>query len=568
MGVLSNGCCKLGAANGSGFESAAICTEMIGCHPRHGSELESEADEVTVGSGISSASSESSEELIEDSSDMVEAVKVLLQGLGEDIHRVGLVKTPLRVARAFAFATKGYGQAAEDLVGDALFPEAGVEVGSGFAGGQGGMVVIRSIDQYSLCGSCLLPFKVCCHIAYIASGYQVVGLSKLARVADMFSRRLQNPQSLADQICQGLSETIKPLGVAVVLQSWHLPVPGFHQDVGSMESFFQHPTITFAGKGQFEDLSSGAWSYFLALLRLEDIYIPNVSLTECASVRSAKKGWCPCAKLDGDITEESRGMLGLPRSNGHSVHSNGSFKYSIGTNGRSNDSPHLSFFLSNGPGEKFSAMITAVEVMLEVLVGGSVKDDLRPTAKRYARWLLHFRKGHQESRDSGSMNGMLKGMNGCSVSRVLVNSELSSRPVESGSGVLTQFDAPFCSLCEHHLLPFFGKAHIGYLSSEVRSENVDRNTVLEIVEDLGHKLQVQERLTKEIAEALTHRFNLSSIIVVLEASHVCLLSRGVEKLRSSTATDAVLGQFATDYTAKAEFLEMILHHRKAGRTPH
>ncbi|KAI5067365.1 hypothetical protein GOP47_0017893 [Adiantum capillus-veneris] len=244
---------------------------MNGCHHHHGSEMEGEADETTIGSGISSASSIDSYELMDDSADMVEAVQVLLQGLGEDVHRVGLVKTPIRVARAFAFATKGYRQSAQDLVGDALFPEAGVEVGSGFAGGLGGMVVIRSIDQYSLCGSCLLPFKVCCHVAYISSGYQVVGLSKLARVTDMFARRLQNPQNLADQICQGLTDTIKPVGVAVVLQSWHLPVPGCHHDVGSPESVFQQPTVTYSGRGEFQDKSSGAWGYFLSLLRLEGV---------------------------------------------------------------------------------------------------------------------------------------------------------------------------------------------------------------------------------------------------------------------------------------------------------
>ncbi|MCO5557797.1 hypothetical protein L7F22_011369 [Adiantum nelumboides] len=524
--------------------------------------MEGEADEAAMGSGISSISSIDSDELIDDSADMVEAVQVLLQGLGEDIHRVGLVKTPLRVARAFSFATKGYRQAAKDIVGDALFPEAGVEVGSGFAGGLGGMVVIRSIDQYSLCGSCLLPFKVCCHIAYISSGYQVVGLSKLARVTDMFARRLQNPQTLADQICQGLSDTINPIGVAVVLQSWHLPVPGCHNDFGSPESVFQQPTISVAGIGQFEDKSSGAWAYFLALLRLEGISISSSGFSECVS--SAKKGWCLCAKLDLDVTEDDHLNLGLPYINGHSVHSNGSFKYSLDTNGRSNHSPHLSCLLSKGPGEKFSAMVAAVEVIMEVLVGGTLKEDLRSTAKRYARWLLHFKRGCQESRDNGCMNGMSKSMNGHSFSMKLVKSD--SMGCAYDSVVLTQLDAPFCSLCEHHLLPFFGKAHVGYLSSEAGCEGVDRKTVLEIVEELGHKLQVQERLTKEIAEAVAHRFNLSSIIVVLEACHVCLVSRGVEKRGSSTATDAVLGHFATDFAAKADFLEKILHCRKIERT--
>eukprot|EP00250_Pteridium_aquilinum_P009319 c18593_g1_i1 orf=515-2194(-) len=557
MGVLSNGC-KLGVFNGGSLDLTGMCAEINGCHNHHGSSTEGEVDEAAAGSGISSASSADLEELVEDSSDMVEAVHVLLQGLGEDIHRVGLVKTPLRVARAFAFATKGYRQMAKDLVGGALFPEAGVEAGSGFAGGLGGMVVVRSIDQFSLCGSCLLPFKVCCHIAYISSGYQVVGLSKLARIADMFARRLQNPQTLADQICQGLSDTIKPTGVAVVLQSWHLPIPGSHHDVNSSESMFLHPTVTFAGKGQFEDKNGGAWPYFLAMLRLEGTSISKVDITECNGV--AKKVWCPCVKLDMESTDESQAILALPHSNGNSMYRNGRI------NGE--HSAHLSPSALTRPAEKFSAMVAAVEVIIEVIVGGTLKEDLRPTAKRFTRWLLHFKRGHQLSecafRDKGA-NGDATSMNGHSLSRV---PELSVSPREGvhDSRVLAELNAPFCSLCEHHLLPFFGKAHIGYFACEAPSEGVDRSTVMEIVEVLGHKLQVQERLTREIAEALAHRFKLESIIVVLEASHVCMVSRGVEKLGSSTATDAVLGHFATDHAAKVDFLELILRNRRVGRT--
>lgn len=505
---------------------------------------------------ISIASSIDLDELPEDSSNVVEAVQVLLQGLGEDIHRVGLVKTPVRVARAFAFATKGYQQTAKDLVGEALFPEAGVEIGSGFAGGLGGLVVVRNINQFSLCASCLLPFKVCCHIAYISSGYQVVGLSKLARVADMFARRLQNPQDLADQICQGLFDSIKPKGVAVALQSWHLPVPGCHYDPSSPESVFLHPTITFSGKGQFEDKTSGAWAYFVAMLQLEGICIGKTSVTECNGL--AKKGWCPCVKLDTDSMDESCILLGLPHSNGNSTCSNGN-GISHGEQGA-----HHTSSVPTRPVEMFSAMAGAVEVILEVLVGGSLKDDLRPTAKRFTRWLLHFKKGHQlfepAVRDRRT--------NGLVFSRLPPSADLSASPREVvyNSSVLAELDAPFCSLCEHHLLPFFGKAHIGYFASEATPEGMDRSVVLQIVEVLGHKLQVQERLTREIAEALVHRFKLTSIIVVLEACHVCMVSRGVEKLGSSTATDAVLGHFATDYAAKADFLEMILHNRRVGRT--
>lgn len=556
MGVLSNGC-KLGTFS-NGFEPAILCAESNGC-PR--GSVEGEGEEAVAGSGFSSASSTDLEELLEDGADMVEAVQVLLQGLGEDVHRVGLIKTPLRVARSLAFATKGYRQVAKDVIGDALFPEAGVEAGFGFAGGFGGMVVVRSIDLFSLCEACLLPFKVCCHIAYISSGLQVVGLSKLPRVADMFARRLQNPQTLAEQICQGLADTIKPLGVAVVLQSLHLPVPGVHHDVNTSKNLFLHPTLSFAGKGQFEDKSSDAWLEFLAMLQLEGIVVDREDAAECNG--SGKKMWCPCLPLDMDTIDTNHAIFGPAYSNGSSRRVN------------SENGIHYSSSLSSAPeksGEKVSAMVAAVEAILESLVEGTTKEELRLTACCFTRWLLNFKRAHQESElavKDNSVKRTLTSMNGHGSIRVSSKVEFSvnmTRDAVNSSAFLAELDAPFCSLCEHHLLPFFGKAHVGYFATEVTLEVIDRSAVLEIVEILSHKLQVQERLTKEIAEALTHRFNLQSIIVVLEASHICMVSRGVEKLGSSTVTVAVFGHFATDVSAKAAFLKKISNSRSVKRT--
>ncbi|KAJ4966254.1 hypothetical protein NE237_018103 [Protea cynaroides] len=128
-----------------------------------------------------------------------DAVKVLLQGLGEDSNREGLMKTPLRVAKALRHGTGGYRQEVKYIVQGALFPEAGLDSGVGQAGGAGGLVVVRDLDLFSYCESCLLPFQVKCHVGYIPSGQRVLGLSKLSRVADVFAKRLQDPQHLADE---------------------------------------------------------------------------------------------------------------------------------------------------------------------------------------------------------------------------------------------------------------------------------------------------------------------------------------------------------------------------------
>jgi GTP cyclohydrolase I len=107
----------------------------------------------------------------------------------------------------------------------ALFPEVGVDKRTGSAGGTGGQVVVRDIDLFSYCESCLLPFSIQCHVGYVPSGGRVVGLSKLSRVADVFAKRFQNPQRLANEVCGALHASIQPAGVAVALQCWHIPLP-------------------------------------------------------------------------------------------------------------------------------------------------------------------------------------------------------------------------------------------------------------------------------------------------------------------------------------------------------
>ncbi|XP_047181416.1 GTP cyclohydrolase 1-like, partial [Vigna umbellata] len=154
------------------------------------------------------------------------AVKVLLMGLGEDINREGIRKTPLRVAKALYEGTRGYVKSVKEIVEGALFPEGGVEKNKvGDAGGVGGLVIVRDLDFYSYCESCMLPFYFKCHVGYVPSAQRVLGISKLSRVTNVFAKRLQEPQRLANQVCSALHEGIQPTGVAVLLQCKHIPFP-------------------------------------------------------------------------------------------------------------------------------------------------------------------------------------------------------------------------------------------------------------------------------------------------------------------------------------------------------
>jgi len=140
---------------------------------------------------------------------MAGAFRTILECVGEDPDREGLAKTPMRAAKAMKFFCKGYNQTLADVVGDAVFHE-----------GHSEMVLVKDIDLYSLCEHHLVPFTGKVHIAYIPRA-DVVGLSKLARVAEMYARRLQVQERLTYQICQAVQEAVNPLGVGVVVECQH-----------------------------------------------------------------------------------------------------------------------------------------------------------------------------------------------------------------------------------------------------------------------------------------------------------------------------------------------------------
>ena len=141
---------------------------------------------------------------------MQDLVRRLLADLGEDPDREGLLRTPQRVEKALKFLTSGYSADIDEVLNDALFTVDYSE-----------MVIVKDIDFYSLCEHHLLPFFGKCHIAYIPTN-RVIGLSKIPRLVDVFSRRLQIQERLTNQIADTIREKVGPLGVAVVIEATHL----------------------------------------------------------------------------------------------------------------------------------------------------------------------------------------------------------------------------------------------------------------------------------------------------------------------------------------------------------
>lgn len=141
---------------------------------------------------------------------LVANYKSTIQLLGEDANREGLDKTPERVAKAMQFLTQGYQQDARAILESAKFKEEASE-----------MVIVKDIELYSMCEHHMLPFYGKAHVAYIPNGY-IIGLSKIARLVDVFSRRLQVQERLTTQILDALIDTLNPIGAGVVIEASHL----------------------------------------------------------------------------------------------------------------------------------------------------------------------------------------------------------------------------------------------------------------------------------------------------------------------------------------------------------
>src|SRR5213083_2954099 len=187
---------------------------------------------------------------------MQDLIRRLLAEMGEDPAREGLLDTPGRVEKAYRFLTSGYGADIDQVLNNALFAVDYSE-----------MVIVKDVDFYSLCEHHLLPFFGKCHVAYIPST-KVIGLSKIPRLVEVFARRLQVQERLTNQIADTIHDTIKPMGVAVVMEATHLCMS--MRGVEKQNSF----AVTSAMQGAFRTAARTRME-FLELIKLRSA-VPGV----------------------------------------------------------------------------------------------------------------------------------------------------------------------------------------------------------------------------------------------------------------------------------------------------
>ncbi len=162
------------------------------------------------GGSVSDVTGQGTEKKLIDVDGMDELYRQILEKIGEDPQREGLLKTPYRAAAAMKFMTQGYTQSLEEILNGAIFEEE-----------NNNMVLLRDIEFFSQCEHHVLPFFGKCHVAYIPNG-KIVGVSKIARIVDMFARRLQVQERMTNQIADAIEEALQPQGVGVVAEGVHL----------------------------------------------------------------------------------------------------------------------------------------------------------------------------------------------------------------------------------------------------------------------------------------------------------------------------------------------------------
>lgn len=184
-------------------------------------------------------------------------------------------------------------------------------------------------------------------------------------------------------------------------------------------------------------------------------------------------------------------------------------------------------------GERDLAMEAQVRKMLQLIGEDPGREGLLDTPKRVSSALHFLTSGYE-----------------LSVEDVVSDALFEARCEE----MVIVKDVEFYSLCEHHILPFFGRAHIGYLPKE---RIIGLSKIARVVDVFARRLQVQERLTTQIASGLKDVLNAHGVAVVLEASHFCMVMRGVQKQNSKTVTSSMLGAFREDSRSRSEFMELI-----------
>ena len=613
------------------------------------------------------------------------AVRDMLRALGEDVHREGLADTPKRVAKAMAFAVRGYGMSATHHVESALFHEPGLKSdeealaealaddeppalcapipADPSALARPSTVLIRDVPFFSTNEDNLLPFYGRCHIGYVPRDGVIVGLSKVARVAEVFARRAQTPDRLAADIADAVARGVAPRGVRVLLEGAQMgphepaPVRG-EADVGCFQSTHPEgaqyraefaamlaeevgagigPGVGLGGGGAGARARAGGAGASAGVAArgasrpspegrypspnvADDVEVGSVTTTTRLPIGDGEGVGDRVGDRDGDRAEggstDPAGSDGgsdasddaamamddakvSPGVSEENADGHGPVEGAKGVNGRaapaddSGSRPATPALLGEFGGAAAAppAAAEAVERMMRAL-GLDARmsaDRLAATARRYADLMAASREGHAMAASDAAAAG--RGVPGTDAPAAGEKRKrhAADRPddatddaIDGSFEMVVERDLELATLCEHHLLPFHGAVHVAYLrpasgasgsgsgpgpgsGTEPESgSGLTRAALQRIVTTHGRRLQVQERLTRDIARDVRAASGARGVMVAVRASHLCMIARGVEKPGSTTCTSACLGAFAGSADRRGAFWSALAGDARGG----
>jgi len=564
------------------------------------------------GSGVLCGEEEERRQLMES------AVRTLLREIGEEPEREGLQRTPQRAAKALLEMTSGYGTTAAEVVGQGVFTEKTAStattrrVGAN-ATAAGGIVLVENIETVTLSADDLEPWMVICHVGYIPRDGIILGLSKLARIAELYARRLQQPEQLASQIADGLSQCARSKDVVCLV------------DVRSTASADVRRHVVAAKRGRFElGDPSQLWEEFLYTLSKDysqelldahsvDRAVGDVNSETCAKrMRGQNHGAQTAGQfvsivdslgahegqvvgacvLSSDLAvteiEEPIGVQVWPTENRQ--HQSG---YSSQTaprrvklgpsrsvarvasafeqlltaaglaepvpSGMDRNSPiesangypqKMAGNTSNGHASSFNGH--ALSEFDSELPRPQQLQLVSHTSMMYAQRFLHSTRGIVQEPDAVHIQATSTRSSGRNVTPSLREMRLN---IDGTSIEVVEVTLPpisFSSQCEHHLLPFHGRV---YGRLVLRRGNTELpwasicSTWQGLVELFSCRLQVQERLTAEVIQAMRlsrclEGCTVEGAMAAVQAAHSCMAARGICKPNATTITSAALGVYA------------------------
>jgi GTP cyclohydrolase I len=579
-----------------------------------------------------------------------ECVRDLLSGLGEDVKREGLLDTPKRVAKAMTFAMKGYGKTARDALGTALFQEptlsrpitmteknsTGEEEESAVEsqkerhkkqeGEDASVILVRDVPIFSTSSTSMMPFYGVLHVGYVPKDGYILGLSKVARVAEVFARRMQNPDGLAREIAEAVGEVACASGVGVILETTQLGPRKLDASASSARNVtrygvgclsvstggekFDRPLGMTNDTEDYEDeeCCEGRWAEFEGLLgmgraKIQETLLPSGSSSQRSTSSSERERLKAPPKKALEASVRLLKAIGLKSANeaSTSTSSESLIVDSGDDDDDDDDEDDDDECVDDDIAMRDNNSALADDISLSSYTSFEGRTQTPPSPSNLSTSLVANDRTRNDKKNSKNIHKRMPSsvvrcrsidepfsLARCAFNYASMMSESvcgrdvsleqtvrQNASMSSSSSPTSAFGRCFSSTstsdvtelkierdllltttCEHHLLPFHGVVHVAYWHSP--GLELDRKLVQAIVSRQGSRLQVQERLTSDLADDFERvigshaNADAAGVMICISAVHMCMASRGVEKTGSSTCTVATRGKFTSSAIARSK----------------